>query len=76
VILDENCIAVEDRRRALPWLIPTLDRMPQQRCFTLGERMEGALLEVLEALLQAAYRRDKRAALTPAHRVLKVARHL
>lgn len=31
----------------LPWLIPQLDRFPRARRFTLGERLETALLDVL-----------------------------
>jgi hypothetical protein len=67
---------VEDSHQTLLWLIPTLDRLPRQRRFTLGERLESALLEVLEALVQAAYRRDKVALLVQANSRLQVVRHL
>ncbi len=67
---------VEDCHRALLWLIPTLDRLPRSRRFTLGQRLEEALLEVLEAVAQAAYRRDKRGLLERANGRLQVARHL
>lgn len=68
--------AVEACHQALLWLIPTLDKLPRSRRFTLGERIESALLEVLEALVQAAYRKDKLAFLSQANGRLQVARHL
>lgn len=60
----------------LVWLIPQLDLFPRARRFTLGERLESGLLRVLEALVEAAYSREKRAALTMANRTLEVERHL
>ena len=50
-------------------MIPQLDKFPLARRFTLGECIEGGLLEVLE-LVEAAYSRNKeaplrRAALSP-----------
>lgn len=47
-----------------------------QRRFTLGERLESGLLTVLEALVEAAYTRQKQAALKRANRRLAVNRHL
>lgn len=43
----------------LLWLIPHLDKLPRQRRFTLGERLEANLLSVLEALIEAAYSKSK-----------------
>jgi len=60
----------------LLWLIPQLDKFPRNRRFTLGERLEGSLLEVLELLVRAAYARDKHEPLTLANARLAVARHL
>ncbi len=45
------------------WLIPQLDKFPRQRRFTLGDRIETGLLEVLEGLIDAAYSRRKADAL-------------
>ena len=58
------------------WLIPVLDQFPRQRRFTLGERLETGLLGVLEALVEAAYSRDKQGALALANRRLAIIRHL
>ena len=38
--------AVQDCHDLLRWLIPHLDEFPRARRFTLGERLEGDLLDV------------------------------
>ncbi len=68
--------AVQACHELLVWLIPQLDLFPRARRFTLGERLESGLLRVLEALVEAAYSREKRAALAMANRTLEVERHL
>ena len=68
--------AVQDCHELLLWLIPLLDQFPRARRFSLGERLESGLLEVLENLVAAAYSRDKRPFLVPANRRLQVVRHL
>ena len=68
--------AVQSCHELLAWLIPLLDQFPRSRRFTLGERLESGLLAVLEALVEAAYSRDKRAALARANLRLAVNRHL
>ena len=68
--------AVEDCRALIAWLIPVLDGFPRVRRFGLGDRLEAALLDVLEALLEAAFSRDRQAALRRANLRLDVARHL
>ena len=47
--------AVQSRYLLLLSLIPQLDKVPRSRRFTLGERIEGGLLEVLKLLVEAAY---------------------
>ena len=68
--------AVQDCHDLLRWLIPHLDKFPRARRFTLGERLEVGLLDVLSELTDAAYRRDKTAALRRANRHVQVVRHL
>ena len=51
--------AVQDCHDLLRWLIPHLDKFPRARRFTLGERLETGLLDVLAELTDAAYRRDE-----------------
>ena len=68
--------AVQSCHELLLWLIPHLDKFPRLRRFTLGERLEQGLLEVLKALVEAAYSRDKRVALRRANIELQGVRHL
>lgn len=68
--------AVQSCHELLLWLIPQLDKFPRARRFTLGERLEAGLLEVLELLVEAAYQRNKEAALRRANVRLEVVRHL
>ena len=70
--------AVQICHELLLWLIPQLDKFPRSRRFTLGERLETALLEVLERLVEAAYSQAnaKRPMLASANRRLEMARHL
>ncbi len=68
--------AVQHCHEILLWMIPHLDKFPRVRRFTLGERLETRLLEVLENLVEAAYTKNKKAQLTEANRQLEVIRHL
>ena len=68
--------AVQSCHDLLLWLIPQLDKFPRSRRFTLGERVEGGLLEVLELLVEAAYSRNKDIPLRRANVQLEVVRHL
>ena len=68
--------AVQDCHDLLTWLIPQLDKFPRNRRFTLGERLETKLLEVLELLVEAAYTRNKAVLLNRANVQLAVIRHL
>ena len=68
--------AVQACHELLAWLIPLLDDFPRSRRFTLGERLESGLLNVLEALVEAAFSHDKKPSLSRANRQLEVNRHL
>jgi len=68
--------AVQDCHNLLIWLIPLLDNFPRNRRFTLGERLESGLIEILELLVEAAYTRNKRDVLKRANIQLAVVRHL
>ena len=68
--------AVQRCHDLIVWLIPQLDHFPRARRFTLGDRLESRLLDILEDLVEAAYSRQKAGALTRANRRLEVVRHL
>jgi hypothetical protein len=67
---------VDDCHDLLVWMIPQIDKLPRARRFTLGERLEAGLLEVLELLVRAAYSRERREVLAQANLRLEVLRHL
>ena len=73
---DRTPEAVQACHELIGWMIPQVDKFPRLRRFTLGERLESALLEVLELLVEAAYTRNKQAALQRANLRLEVVRHL
>ncbi|MEA3277973.1 MAG: hypothetical protein U9Q81_22345 [Pseudomonadota bacterium] len=56
---DRTPQAVQDCRELIRWLVPQLDEFLRMRRYTLGERLEQALLDVLELLLEAACTRAK-----------------
>jgi hypothetical protein len=51
--------AVEAHYQYLTWLMPTIEKFPRSHKFTLGDRIENAALDVLEALIEATYTRDR-----------------
>lgn len=68
--------AVQDCHELLVWLIGQIDQFPRVRRFTLGERLESAVLELLELLVDAAYARSKHEQLARANRRVEIIRHL
>ena len=68
--------AVQDCHNLIVWLMPQLDNFPHNRRFTLGERLESGLLEMLECLVEAAYVKNKRDPLKRANMRLAVIQHL
>lgn len=68
--------AVQSCHDLLLWIIPQLDKLPRLRRFTLGERIESGLLDVLEQLTDAAYSHAKADQLRAANLRLDRVRHL
>ena len=60
----------------LLWAIPKLERFPRSQKFFIGDRIENLLLDTLELLLDAAYSRNKGAALRQANLKLEKLRYL
>ena len=63
--------ALEAMYRFLLWLIPTLEKFPRSQKFLLGDRIQTAALDVLEALIDATYTRERQGHLTGANRGLQ-----
>jgi hypothetical protein len=60
----------------LLWLVPTVDKFPRARKFTLGERIESTALDVQDALIAATYTRGREALLAQANLGLERLRFL
>ena len=68
--------AVQDCHELILWMMNHLDKFPRKRRYTLGNRIENTLLEILENLIKAAFRQSKREHLQAANLQLEVLRHL
>ena len=51
--------AIEAHYQFLLWLGPTLEKFPKDKRFTLGDRIQNQALDILEALIEATYTRDR-----------------
>ena len=67
--------AVEAHNQLLNWLMPTIARFPREQRFLLGDRIQATALDVLEALIEATYTRDRRGHLARANLGLEKLRH-
>jgi hypothetical protein len=43
----------------LAWLMPTIEQLPKSHKFTIGDRIQTIALDVLEALIEATYTRER-----------------
>jgi hypothetical protein len=59
--------AVEAHYQLLNWLMPAVARFPREQRFLLGDRIQTTALDVLEALIEATYTRERRAHLARAN---------
>lgn len=58
------------------WVIPRIDKFPRNRKFTLGDRIENLVLDILSVLIKAAYSKDKSGLLADANLKLEQLRYL
>ena len=58
------------------WLVPKVDKFPRTRKFTLGDRIEGTLIDVLELLIESKYQKRKIPLLSDANLKLEKLRFL
>ena len=59
--------AVEAHQQFILWLVPTIEKFPRSQKFLLGDRIQSTALDVLEALIEATYTRDRRGHLARAN---------
>mgnify|MGYP001252815529 FL=1 len=67
--------ALEAHRQFLLWLVPTVEKFPRSQKFLLGDRIQATALDVLEALIEATYTRERRGHLARANLGLAKLRH-
>jgi hypothetical protein len=68
--------AVEAHYRLIAWLIETMEHFPRSQRFLLGDRIQTVALDVLDALIEATYTRDRRGHLARANLGLEKLRFL
>ena len=49
----QSGIALEKTYQFMLWLMPTVEKFPRSQKFPLGDRMQGAALDILEGLVEA-----------------------
>ena len=59
--------ALEAHQQLLLWLVPTVEKFPRSQKFLLGDRIQSTALDVLDALIEATYSRDRRGHLARAN---------
>lgn len=55
--------ALEACHQLLLWLIPALETLPRRQKFLLGDRIQTQAQDVMDALIEATYTRDREPAL-------------
>ena len=60
----------------LVWMVPKIHNFPGDQRFTLGNRIEDRILEIMELLIRARYSRDRLDLLTRANTELDVLLYL
>ncbi len=63
----QNGPAIEAHFQFLLWLVPALENFPRDQKFLLGDRIQKTALDVLEALIEATYTRERRSHLARAN---------
>ena len=59
--------ALDAHYRFLLWLVPAVERFPRSQKFLLGDRIQRTALDVLDALIEATYTRQRGPHLTRAN---------
>jgi 23S rRNA-intervening sequence protein len=59
--------AVEAQLQLINWLMPVVEDFPRAQKFLLGDRLQSTALDVLEALIEATYTRERRGPLARAN---------
>jgi hypothetical protein len=60
----------------IEWFLPIISGFPRNQRYTLGEKLENNLFDILELLIQANYQKEKLDKLNNANMKLEIIRHL
>ena len=74
--MSEGLQAIPKTYDLLKWVLPVVSKFPRDKRYTLGQRLEDTLLDILALLLEANYSKDKIDLLKKANLNLEVLRHL
>jgi hypothetical protein len=68
--------AIQHCHQLMLWIIPQIDKFPRARKFTLGEKIEQSLIDILRGLIEANYSpRGREKLLQKVNTELTVVRH-
>lgn len=74
MVRDEELPIIRAFYEFVLWLNPKIAKFPRDHRFTLGERMERCLYDILDNLIRAKYRRDRKATLEQVNIDLEILR--
>lgn len=69
-------VIVQKLYDVLLWVTPLVSKFPKDKRYTIGNRMESLLIDILETLVEAAYSPKKKELLTKANMDLEKFRFL
>jgi len=72
----QSGIALEKDYQFMLWLMPTVEKFPRSQKFLLGDRMQGAALDIIEGLVEATYTRNRLPVLRAVNLKLEQLRYL
>ncbi len=74
--MPEGANAITKTYDLLKWLMPAVSKFPKDKRYSLGQRIENKLLDILELLIKANYSKVKLDILRTANLEIEVLRHL
>ena len=57
--MSETVNSISKTYDSIKWIVPTVAKFPREKRYTLGQRIEDRLLDILGFLLEANYSKDK-----------------
>ena len=73
--VEQELTIIQKTHDLIKWFVPIINRFPRSHKFTLGERLQNRLYDLLEDLILARYEKEKLARLEKINGKLDVLRH-